>query len=84
MELLETQQRVIDLGKVLVKELGFEPSYDTLSKWLAHYIAELITNLESEEGDKKIQSQQHCFETILTLWQHRSSFANGNRPAGVV
>jgi len=80
MEHSETQQRVIELGKALIKELNIEPGNDTLSRWLAHYIAELLTNLENDESDKKIQLQQQCFETILTLWQHRSSFANGRRP----
>lgn len=80
MENLETQQRVIELGKALVKELDIEPGNDTLSRWLVHYIAELMVKLENAEEDQKSQLQQQCFETILTLWQHRSSFKNGHRP----
>jgi hypothetical protein len=80
MESLETQQRVIELGKSLVKELGNDLGNDTLSRWLAHYIAELITNLENVEEEQKVQIRQRCFETILTLWQYRSSFRNGHRP----
>ena len=80
MESLETQQRVIELGKALVKELEIEPGNDILSRWLAHYIAELIIKLENAEEERKGQLQQRCFETILTLWQNRASFRNGHRP----
>lgn len=80
MESLEIQQRVIELGKALVKELDVEPGNDTLSRWLVHYIAELMVKLENADEDQKSQLQQRCFETILKLWQHRSAFENGHRP----
>ncbi|MCL7420602.1 MAG: hypothetical protein M8364_06835 [Methylobacter sp.] len=80
MESLETQQCVIELGKALVKELEIEPGSDTLSRWLVHYIAELMVKLENAGEDQKSQLQQQCFESILTLWQHRSSFKSGHRP----
>jgi hypothetical protein len=80
MEHLEMQERVINLGKALVQELGLEPSVDTLARWMAHYIAEQIVTAENSTGDAKIKAQQQCFETILTLWQHRSALPDGHRP----
>ncbi len=74
------QAKVISLGKALVEELELEPGVDTLSRWLAHYIAEQLTCLESAQGEEKAQLQLRCFETILTLWQQRSSFRNNHRP----
>lgn len=74
------QAKVISLGKALVEELGLEPGVDTLSRWLAHYVAEQLACLDSAKGEEKIQMQHRCFETILTLWQHRSSFRNNHRP----
>lgn len=74
------QAKVISLGKALVEELGLEPGVDTLSRWLAHYVAEQLTCLESANGEERVQVQHRCFETILTLWQHRSSFRNNHRP----
>lgn len=74
------QEKVISLGNALVEELGLEPGVDTLSRWLAHYVAEQLAYLESAKGEEKAQVQHRCFETILTLWQHRSSFRNGHRP----
>jgi serine/threonine protein kinase len=80
MESSEMQKKVISLGNALVEELGLEPGVDTLSRWLAHYVAEQLACLENAMGDEKIQVQRRCFETILTLWQHRSSFRNSHRP----
>ncbi len=36
--------------------------------------------LENAKGEEKNQVQLRCFETILTLLQHRSSFRNNHRP----
>jgi hypothetical protein len=80
MERSEMQEKVVNLGKALIEELGLEPGVDTLSRWLVHYIAEQLACLENTVDDEKTQAQQRCFETILTLWQHRSSFRNGHRP----
>jgi hypothetical protein len=80
MESSEMQEKVISLGKALVEELGLELGDDTLSRWLAHYVAEQLACLENAKGEEKAQVQQRCFETILTLWQHRSSFRNNHRP----
>jgi len=74
------QEKVISLGKALVEELGLESGVDTLSRWLAHYVAEQLACLENAKGEEKSQVQHRCFETILTLWQHRSSFRNKHRP----
>jgi hypothetical protein len=80
MEQSEIQERVINLGKALVQELGLEPGVDSFSRWMAHYIAEQIAAVENTAGDEKAKAQQRCFETILTLWQHHSSLPNGHRP----
>lgn len=68
------------LGKALVKELGLEPGGDTLSRWMAHYIAEQIVIAKKAKGDAKSNAEQRCFETILKLWQHRSHLPAGKRP----
>jgi hypothetical protein len=76
----EIQERIINLGKALVEELDLEDSVDTLARWMAHYVAEQIVTAENTTGDEKFHAEQHCFETILKLWQHRSSLPTGHRP----
>jgi len=47
MEQSEIQKELITLGKRLVKQLGLTHSNDTLARWMAHYIAELIYKAEN-------------------------------------
>ncbi len=77
---LEMHDRVIKLGKALVSELNADSGVDTLTRWIAHYIAELLVNIESHEGDEKTEAEKRCFEAILTLWHHRSCYKDGHRP----
>ena len=42
MEQSEQQKAILELGKLFVKELDLEKSVDTLSRWMAHYVAEKI------------------------------------------
>ena len=72
-------EEILKLGKLLVNELGVESSVDTLSRWMAHYIAEQMNIIDSAEGDEKKQAEKRCFETILKLWKHMSYY-NGSRP----
>jgi len=76
----EIQKRIINLGKALVEELGLDRSGDTPSRWMAHYIAEQMAIAENAVGEDKLKAEQKCFETILTLWEHRSSLPIGRRP----
>ena len=80
MERSEMKDRIINLGKALVQELGLEPGVDTLSRWMAHYVAEQIAISENASGDKKSKAEQRCFETVLKLWEHRSLLPDGRRP----
>lgn len=70
----------MNLGKALVKELNLDPRVDTLARWMAHYIAEQIERAENSTGAEKKEAEERCFETILKLWNHRSSFPKGSRP----
>ena len=80
MESSEIRTRIINLGKLLVEELDFDSSVDTLARWMAHYIAEQLIIAEKATGDDKIEAEQQCFDKILKLWQHRMALPNGCRP----
>src|SRR6266568_861860 len=74
----EIHQRAIRLGKALVHELEPDGSVDTLSRWMAHYIAEQLVILEDSSSD--MGAKQRCFDTILKVWQHRAELPDGCRP----
>lgn len=73
-------ENLLVLGRKLVEELGLEESTDTLGRWMAHHIADLITKAEEAEGDDKASAERECFTAILELWKHRSELPNGKRP----
>lgn len=81
MDSSKIQRQIINLGNLLVEELKREDKYpDTLTRWMAHYIAEQIIAAESAEVPDKAAAQERCFQTILALWKHRSSMPSGHRP----
>lgn len=75
----EHTSTVMELGKRLVCELGLEDSTDTLSRWMAHHIAELITRSEQAGGSNRALNHE-CYEAILQLWRHRHELPDGKRP----
>ena len=70
----------INLGKRLVQELGLEESNDTLSRWMAHYLAAKIEQAQSAKGDKLKAAERECFRATLELWEHRIAFPDNRRP----
>lgn len=74
------KEEILSLGNLLVNEMGLESSVDTLSRWMAHYIAEQMRIIEFAEEDEKKLAEEKCFETILKLWKHMRYYKSGLRP----
>ena len=47
------QKRSIELVRTIVGALGLERSNDTLLRWIAHYIAELVAKTDYRSGAKQ-------------------------------
>src|SRR6266849_7479724 len=71
---------ILQLGEKLVEELGLTQAVDTLGRWMAHYVAELISESEKGSSSERKQKQAVAAQMILQLWQHRAEFPNGSRP----
>lgn len=60
-------------GRLLVKELNIDPGVDTLGRWMAHHIAELLSAVENApNATLKQERSKEAFEAINNLWAHRS------------
>lgn len=68
------------LGRALVEEFDHDKDVDTLSRWMAHYIAELIEAAESANDEDRPAKLAKCADAILKLWGHRHQLPNGKRP----
>jgi len=74
MEPLKPPKDVLGLGQYLVRELGFESEVDTLGRWMAHHLAELMDQAENElTTAKRTKARKEAVETILKIWEHRAS-----------
>ena len=71
---------VLALGKQLVSELERPGAADTLTRWLAHVLAEKILAAETTEEDLRAAAHAEAIDLILKLWNHRRHFPNGIRP----
>lgn len=72
--------QVLALGEKLVEELSLDPSVDTLGRWMAHYIAQLIDESESAAAEDKQKKSEKCAAAIINLWEYRSVMPSGKRP----
>lgn len=71
----------LGLGKHLVRELNLADGVDTLGRWMAHHLAELIH--EAERGKTvagRLKASQQATETILRIWDHRKSLPHDAYP----
>lgn len=73
-------EATLQLGRKLTKELDLDQSVDTLGRWMAHYIAELIHDAEYASAEEQPAKMRVCSEAILNLWKHRHELPDGKRP----
>ena len=67
-----SEEEILKLGKKLIKELELVYTGNTLARWLAHYLAELINNIDKcESKEEKSKLQKECCDIILEIWQKR-------------
>jgi len=72
---------VLALGRHIVAELQLDQSADTLGRWLAHHVAELIARAEAaEEATERASALAEAVDTILRIWQHRAAVDNRLNP----
>jgi hypothetical protein len=71
---------ILALGQKIVQEFDRKGHEDTLSQWMAHYVADLMQGAISGSGAERAQRVADCSKAILELWAHRSQFPDGKRP----
>ncbi len=72
---------MLELGSHIVNQLKLHDSVDTLSRWMAHYLAELIEAAQNEEDEeKKSEHQKHAAQVTMQLWERKASLPRGVDP----
>ena len=76
-------EATLALGKRIVQELELDETCETLSKWMAHYLAEQMLAVKSAKSKaQKEAAQSRCCELIMRLWAARVTLPGGARPLG--
>jgi hypothetical protein len=71
------------LGRRIVGELDLGDSRDTLARWLAHRIAEVMDAAErATDPDQQRAFRAECERLILEVWGHRDRWPRGWPPEG--
>jgi hypothetical protein len=72
------------LGERIVEEFGLRDSSDTLGRWMAHRVAELMDRAEqAPAGAEGEAARRECSDLIIKLWERRSHWPHG-RPLAEV
>lgn len=62
------------LGEKLVAELKLVESTDTLARWMAHYVAELMLRADQAALPERDEARQSCARAIMDLWSQARAF----------
>jgi len=72
---------VLALGQHLVIELNLDERGDTLSRWMAHHVAELINQAQTlTQSRERNEAQKQAVETILKIWERRENLPHRAYP----
>lgn len=71
---------LLALGKRLVEEFERDCHIDTLTRWMAHWIAEKIELVEKAGEVERPSRMLEASDAILKVWEHRNNFPHGRRP----
>jgi hypothetical protein len=74
----------VTLGQRIVRELGLDDGVNTLGRWMAHRVAELMQRAEQADTlTERESAKQECSELILRIWERRAFLLYG-RPLAEV
>src|SRR5262245_18255985 len=67
------RREVLELGRQIVEEIGHERGLHQSTRWLAHHLAELITDSQSAtEANARRKAADQAVDVILRVWEHRT------------
>lgn len=67
------------LGELIVHELELTDGCDTLGKWMAHHLVQLIEQAKRTDGTQN-EADQEAANLILKLWDRRNSLPDTADP----
>lgn len=78
MESSPNSEAILALGEALVEELKTSYETPTLSRWMAHYIAELMSDVQDKPNENGASAE--AAKAILHLWSQREQLPRDAQP----
>lgn len=76
---------VVNLGHAILRELQLSDTNNTLVRWMAHYIAEVMDRAErADESGTRESAQRECADLIIRLWDTRQRWPHNIAPLSKV
>ena len=79
---MKSPKDVLALGQVIVRQLELEDRGAVLERWLAHHLAEVMTEADHAVGPAKAASEAQAVDLVLKLWAHRRALPEPVDPLG--
>ncbi len=79
---MRSPKDILALGRVIIEQLELNDRGTLLDRWLAHHVAELIAQADSNVGEAKLAAETRAVEVILKLWASRRSLPVHADPLG--
>jgi len=73
---------LLGLGAHLVRELGLRDSTDTMGRWLAHHLAELMNEATNKKKSvaHRVEARKQAADLILKIWERRNLLPGNTYP----
>jgi hypothetical protein len=79
---LTSPKDVLDLGESIVRHLQIDDRGAILDRWLAHHLAEMLSNVQQATGTEKEAAEGKAVDLVLKLWSHRRALPEAADPLG--
>lgn len=79
---MRSPKDILALGQAIVRELELDDRGAVLERWLAHNLAELMSEADRAVGPAKAAAEQQAVDVILKLWMHRRALPEPVDPLG--
>ena len=75
---LTRSKAILELGSRLASQ--FDRDADLLSSWMAHYVAQLMSEAADAPPATRTSTEANCAKTIMELWRHRAGLPLRGQP----
>ena len=70
----------MELGQEIVRQLELADRGTVLARWMAHHLAEILTEIKETEGQERELLESRAVDLILRIWSHRRALPDPADP----